>query len=40
MSERHYREEEVAAIFEQASKTEHSALPASAEGRGMTLAVP
>jgi hypothetical protein len=38
MSERHYSDEEVAGIFEQASKTEHPALPAPAEGRGMTLA--
>lgn len=38
MSERQYSDEEVAAIFEQASKTEHAGLPASAEGKGMTLA--
>ena len=38
MSERQYSDDEVAAIFEQASKTEHPALPAPAEGRGMTLA--
>lgn len=37
MSERQYSDDEVAAIFEQASKTEHPALPAPAEGRGMTL---
>jgi len=38
MSERQYNDEEVAAIFEQASKTEHAALPMSAEGKGLTLA--
>jgi hypothetical protein len=38
MSDRQYSDDEVAAIFEQASKTEHPALPAPAEGRGMTLA--
>lgn len=38
MSERHYSDDEVAAIFEQASKTEHPALPNPPEGRGMTLA--
>ena len=38
MSERQYRDDEVAAIFEHASRTEHPALPATAEGRGMTLA--
>lgn len=38
MSERQYSDDEVAAIFEQASKTEHPALPTPAEGRGMTLA--
>lgn len=38
MSERQYNEDEAAAIFERASETEHSALPASREGRGMTLA--
>jgi hypothetical protein len=38
MSERHYNDEEVAAIFERASETEHTALPAAAEGKGMTLA--
>jgi len=38
MSDRQYSDDEVAAIFEQASKTEHPALPAPAQGRGMTLA--
>lgn len=38
MSERRYTDEEVAAIFERASKTEHTAVPGPAEGRGMTLA--
>src|SRR5688500_1365479 len=38
MSDRQYSDDEVAAIFEQASKTEHPALPTPAEGRGMTLA--
>lgn len=38
MTERQYSDDEVAAIFEQASKTEHPALPTPAEGRGMTLA--
>jgi hypothetical protein len=38
MSERQYSDDEVAAIFEQASKTEHPALPAPSEGRGMNLA--
>lgn len=38
MSERQYNDEEVAAIFERASETEHSGLPASAEGKGLTLA--
>ena len=38
MSERRYNDEEVAAIFERASETEHSALPAPAEGKGLTLA--
>ena len=38
MSERQYNDEEVAAIFERASKTEHAALPMSAEGKGLTLA--
>jgi hypothetical protein len=38
MTERRYNDEEVAAIFEQASTTERTALPASAEGKGVTLA--
>ena len=38
MAERRYTEDEVAAIFELASKTERSALPAPADGRGLTLA--
>jgi hypothetical protein len=38
MSERRYNDEEVAAIFERASETELTALPAPAEGRGLTLA--
>jgi len=38
MSDRQYSDDEVAAIFEQASKTEHPALPAPAQGRGKTLA--
>jgi hypothetical protein len=38
MSERQYNDEEVAAIFERASETEHSALSVPAEGKGMTLA--
>jgi hypothetical protein len=38
MSERQYNDEEVAAIFERAAKTEHAALPASPEGKGLTLA--
>lgn len=38
MSEREYSDEEVAAIFERASETEHAALPAPAEGKGLTLA--
>lgn len=37
MSERHYTDDEVAAIFERASETEHSGLPAPAEGKGLTL---
>jgi hypothetical protein len=37
MAERRYTDEEVAAIFERATETEHAALPA-AEGKGMTLA--
>jgi hypothetical protein len=38
MSEKRYTEEEVAAIFERAAKTEHAALPAPEESNGMTLA--
>jgi hypothetical protein len=38
MSEREYNDEEVAAIFERASETEHTALRVSAEGKGLTLA--
>lgn len=38
MSERQYNDQEVAAIFERASETEHAALPPPAEGRGLTLA--
>lgn len=38
MSERQYTDEEIAAIFARASETEHTALPASAEGKGLTLA--
>lgn len=38
MSERQYSDDEVAAIFEQASKMEHAALPVTTEGRGMSLA--
>ena len=38
MGERQYNDEEVAAIFERASQTEHAALPASTQGRGLTLA--
>ena len=37
MSERHYNDEEVAAIFERASETEHAGLPMSVEGKGLTL---
>ncbi len=37
MSERRYTEEEVATIFERASQTEPASLPASAEGKGVTL---
>jgi hypothetical protein len=37
MSERRYSDEEVAAIFERAAETEHTALPVSAESKGMTL---
>jgi hypothetical protein len=38
MSERRYNDEEVAAIIERASETEPAALPASTEGKGLTLA--
>jgi len=38
MRERRYNDEEVAAIFERASKTEHAALPLSPESKGLTLA--
>ena len=38
MSERQYSDEEVTAIFERASKTEHAALPGPADGKGLTLA--
>jgi hypothetical protein len=38
MSERQYNSDEVAAIFERASKTEHADLPAPAEAKGLTLA--
>jgi hypothetical protein len=38
MSERRYNDDEVAAIFERAAETEHSALPVAAEGKGLTLA--
>ena len=38
MSERHYTDDEVAVIFEQASKVEHTALQVPAEGKGLTLA--
>jgi len=38
MSERRYNDEEVAAIFEQASEAEHTALPSSPESNGLTLA--
>lgn len=38
MRERQYSDEEVAAIFERASETEHTALRAPAEGKGLTLA--
>ena len=38
MSERQYNDQEVAAIFERASKTEHTTLPVPAEGKGLTLA--
>src|SRR5713101_1133799 len=38
MSERQYNDEEVSAIFERASATEHAALSVRAEGKGLTLA--
>jgi hypothetical protein len=38
MTERRYNDEEVAAIFEQASTTERTGLPTSPEGKGVTLA--
>ena len=38
MTERQYNDEEVAAIFERAAETEHTALSVPAEGKGMTLA--
>jgi hypothetical protein len=38
MTERRYSDEEVAAIFEQASTTERTGVPASPEGKGVTLA--
>jgi hypothetical protein len=38
MTERQYTDEEIATIFELASQTEHTGLPAAAEGKGMTLA--
>ena len=38
MDKRQYNDEEVAAIFERASETDHAALPQSAEGKGLTLA--
>lgn len=38
MGERHYSDEEAAAIFERAAETEHGALPAPSEGKGLTLA--
>ena len=38
MSERQYNDEEVAAIFGRATETEHTTLPVTAEGKGMTLA--
>ena len=39
MSERHFNDEEVAAIFKRASENEHQGLPRLAEGKGMTLAM-
>jgi hypothetical protein len=38
MTERQYTDEEVAAIFERASETEHAGVPVPAEGKGLTLA--
>ena len=38
MTERQYRDDEVAAIFKQASETEHTGLTVPAEGKGLTLA--
>jgi hypothetical protein len=38
MPDRRFNDDEVAAIFELASKTEHARLPSSAEGDGLTLA--
>ena len=38
MSERHYNDDEVAAIFERAAEAEHANLPAPAEAGGLTLA--
>lgn len=38
MSERQYNDEEIAAIFEQAAKAEHTARPLPAETTGLTLA--
>jgi len=37
MTERHFNDEEVAAIFKSASENEHQGLPRLAEGKGMTL---
>ena len=38
MAERQYDDDEVAAIFKRAAESEHSVLPAPAEGKGLTLA--
>lgn len=38
MTERRHNDDEVAAIFAYASKPQHTALPASTEGTGLTLA--
>lgn len=38
MADRQYDDDEVAAIFKRAAESEHSALPAPAEGKGLTLA--